>query len=119
MPMVQDVIQRLQGYQPDEHIAVAIWCEEDVILLAQQEMIGRSAEKMHKLYSIRLTPTRTVSWASTGTLYAVASNCIRLNGPQPEEKRDFALRRGLVTRTRLEWNSYRKGGSSISQGGEN
>jgi len=38
MPMVQDVIQRLQGYQPDEHIAVAIWCEEDVILLAQQEM---------------------------------------------------------------------------------
>jgi hypothetical protein len=39
MPKVQEVIERLKSlYQPDEHIAVAIWCEDDVI----QQADGRN-----------------------------------------------------------------------------
>lgn len=36
MPTVASVQERLNGYQPDEHIAVAIWCEEDVIGRAKE-----------------------------------------------------------------------------------
>lgn len=37
MPLVKDVIEKLNtDYQPDEHIAVAIWCEEDVIGRARE-----------------------------------------------------------------------------------
>lgn len=37
MPVVADVIEKLNtNYQPDEHIAVAIWCEDDVIGLARE-----------------------------------------------------------------------------------
>lgn len=43
MPTVSDVIVKLnENYQPDEHIAVAIWCEDDVI--------GRARER-HKVVS--------------------------------------------------------------------
>jgi hypothetical protein len=39
MPIVSDVIKRLnEQYKPDEHIATAIWCEEDVIGFALDEM---------------------------------------------------------------------------------
>jgi len=37
VPLVRDVIEKLNtNYQPDEHIAVAIWCEDDVIGLARE-----------------------------------------------------------------------------------
>ena len=36
MPTVSNVIEHLKGYQPDEHIATAIWCEEDVLGRAQE-----------------------------------------------------------------------------------
>lgn len=36
MPKVSEVIEHLKGYQPDEHIACAIWCEEDVIGRAKE-----------------------------------------------------------------------------------
>ena len=36
MPKVSNVIEHLKGYQPDEHIATAIWCEDDVIGRAQE-----------------------------------------------------------------------------------
>ena len=37
MPTVKDTIDRLQrSYKPDEHIAVAIWCESDVIDRAEK-----------------------------------------------------------------------------------
>jgi hypothetical protein len=39
MPIVSDVIKRLnEQYKPDEYIATAIWCEEDVIGFALNEM---------------------------------------------------------------------------------
>jgi len=37
MPIVSQVIERLGSqYKPDEHIAVAIWCEEDVFGRAEE-----------------------------------------------------------------------------------
>ena len=37
MPRVSDVVAKLNSeYQPDEHIAVAIWCEDDVIRRARE-----------------------------------------------------------------------------------
>jgi hypothetical protein len=41
MPTVANVIEHLQGYKPDEHIATAIWCEEDVL--------GRAKERGKKI----------------------------------------------------------------------
>lgn len=39
MPIVRDVIKKLNDqYNPNEHIATAIWCEEDVIGFAKHEM---------------------------------------------------------------------------------
>jgi hypothetical protein len=37
MPAVKDVIEHLKGYKPDEHIATAIWCEEDVLGRAKEQ----------------------------------------------------------------------------------
>jgi len=40
MPTVKEVIEhRLNGYKPNEHIAVAIWGEEDVIGRAEERGI--------------------------------------------------------------------------------
>jgi hypothetical protein len=39
MPTVASVIEHLQGYKPDEHIATAIWCEEDVLGRAEERGI--------------------------------------------------------------------------------
>lgn len=36
MPTVASVIEHLKGYKPDEHIATAIWCEEDVLGRAKE-----------------------------------------------------------------------------------
>jgi hypothetical protein len=36
MPTVANVIEHLQGYKPTEHIATAIWCEEDVLGRAKE-----------------------------------------------------------------------------------
>jgi hypothetical protein len=36
MPTVASVIEHLKGYKPDEHIATAIWCEEDVLGRAEE-----------------------------------------------------------------------------------
>ena len=42
MPIVRDVVKRLnEQYPPDAHIATAIWCEEDVIGFALNEMGGK------------------------------------------------------------------------------
>lgn len=41
MPKVKDVIEHLKGYDPESHIATAIWCEEDVIEYAKNEMDGQ------------------------------------------------------------------------------
>ncbi len=40
MPTVREVIEHLQGLDPDSHIATAIWTEEDVIGYAENEMDG-------------------------------------------------------------------------------
>jgi len=37
MPTVANVIEHLQGYNPDEHIATAIWCEADVMGRAEEQ----------------------------------------------------------------------------------
>ena len=36
MPTAASVIEHLQGYKPDEHIATAIWCEADVLGRAKE-----------------------------------------------------------------------------------
>jgi len=36
MPTVASVIEHLKGYKPEEHIATAIWCEEDVLGRAKE-----------------------------------------------------------------------------------
>lgn len=36
MSIVASTIEHLQGYKPDEHIAVAIWCEADVLGRAKE-----------------------------------------------------------------------------------
>ena len=36
MPTVASVIEHLQGYKPDEHIATAIWSESDVLGRAKE-----------------------------------------------------------------------------------
>jgi hypothetical protein len=36
MPTVASVIEHLKGYKPDEHIATAIWSEEDVLGRAKE-----------------------------------------------------------------------------------
>lgn len=40
MPKVKDVIDHLRELDPDSHIASPIWCEEDVIGYAKNEMEG-------------------------------------------------------------------------------
>jgi len=37
MPTVANVIEHLKGYKPDEHIATAIWTEEDVLGRAKDQ----------------------------------------------------------------------------------
>ena len=36
MPTVASVIEHLKGYNPNEHIATAIWCEDDVLGRAKE-----------------------------------------------------------------------------------
>ena len=36
MSTVASLIEHLQGYKPDEHIAAPIWCEEDVLGRAKE-----------------------------------------------------------------------------------
>ena len=43
MPTVQDTIAKLHGYKLGEHIAVAIWCEDDVIERARER--GKTVTK--------------------------------------------------------------------------
>ena len=46
MPMVKDVVDNLNRlYQPDEHIAVAIWCEDDVIGRANERNMSITIEE--------------------------------------------------------------------------
>jgi len=45
MPEAREVIKRLEGYKPDEHIAVAIWCEQDVIEQAEHRGIKLTQEE--------------------------------------------------------------------------
>lgn len=52
MPQVKDVIDRLNRlYQPDEHIAVAIWCEDDVIERAQERNMTVTREEAREILS--------------------------------------------------------------------
>lgn len=45
MAKVQEVIGRLDGYKPDDVIAVAIWCVEDVLDRARELGIKLSKEQ--------------------------------------------------------------------------
>jgi len=50
MPTVSQVIQRLNSqYQPDEHIAVAIWCEEDVFGRAEERGMAITTEQAQSI----------------------------------------------------------------------
>jgi len=49
MPTVSSVIEHLKGYQPDEHIAVAIWCEEDVFGRAEERDMTITKEQAQSI----------------------------------------------------------------------
>jgi hypothetical protein len=49
MPTVASVIEHLQGYKPDEHIATAIWCEEDVLGRAKEMGIKITRKKVQEI----------------------------------------------------------------------
>ena len=50
MPAVKDVIDRLhRHYQPDEHIAVGIWCEEDVLDRADAKNMKVTIEEAREI----------------------------------------------------------------------
>lgn len=50
MPAVKEVIDRLNRlYKPDEHIAVAIWCEDDVIGRADEGNMSITLEEARQI----------------------------------------------------------------------
>jgi hypothetical protein len=48
MPTVREVIKHLKSYKPDEHIATAIWCEEDVLGRAKERHIPITRQDGYK-----------------------------------------------------------------------
>lgn len=65
MPKVSDVIEHLKGYQPDEHIATAIWCEEDVIGRAQERGLSVTREQAQNILDTidhKQDCTQGISW---------------------------------------------------------
>ena len=66
MPTVSDVInKRLNGYNPDDHIAVAIWCEEDVIGRARErgkEVTREQAQNILDTIDHKQDCTQGISW---------------------------------------------------------
>jgi hypothetical protein len=49
MPTVREVIKHLKSYKPDEHIATAIWCEEDVLGRAKERHIPITREQAQEI----------------------------------------------------------------------
>ena len=49
MPTVSSVIEHLQGYKPEEHIATAIWCEADVIGRAEERGMTITREQTQSI----------------------------------------------------------------------
>jgi len=50
MPIVAEVIRKLsERYQPNEHIATAIWCEEDVIGRAEERGMSITKEQAQSI----------------------------------------------------------------------
>jgi hypothetical protein len=49
MPTVANVLRHLQGYQSEEHIACAIWCEEDVLGRAEERGIKITREQVQNI----------------------------------------------------------------------
>jgi len=45
MPTVTEAKKRFRGMSPDEHIAIAIWCEDDVLEEAKLKGIKCSREQ--------------------------------------------------------------------------
>ena len=65
MPKVSNVIEHLNGYQPDEHIATAIWCEEDVIGRARErgkEVTREQAQEILDRIDSKWDATIGISW---------------------------------------------------------
>ena len=48
MPAVSKVIERF-GWLKDQHVAVAIWCEDDVLELAMEEGIKCSRKRAREI----------------------------------------------------------------------
>ena len=48
MPTIQEVIERLR-YSEKQHVAVAIWCEDDVLELAKEEGIKCSRKRAREI----------------------------------------------------------------------
>lgn len=66
MPKVSDVIRHLtDNYQSDEHIATAIWCEEDVIGRARERgkfVTQEQAQNILDTIDRKQDCTQGISW---------------------------------------------------------
>jgi len=49
MSTVKEVIERLQGYDPDAHIATSLWMAEDVLYTAEDIEIELSEEEANEI----------------------------------------------------------------------
>lgn len=65
MPKVANVIEHLRSYDPDDHIATAIWCEEDVIGRARErgkEVTKEQAQRILDRIDSKWDATIGISW---------------------------------------------------------
>ena len=66
MPTVANVIEHLKTYDPNDHIATAIWCEEDVIGRARErgkEVTKEQAQRILDRIDSKWDATIGISWA--------------------------------------------------------
>jgi len=70
MPAVSHYIAKLQHYRPEEHIVVAIWCEEDIINRAKErgkEVTIGQARDILDLLDQKQDPLIGISWDTLDT----------------------------------------------------
>jgi hypothetical protein len=77
MPAVSEVIERF-GWLKNQHVAVAIWCEDDVLELAMEEGIKCSRKRAREIID-EIDHKQMLLWASHGTpLASIWMNMFRV-----------------------------------------
>lgn len=65
MPTVRKVVEELQRYNQEEHVAVAVWSEDDVIHRAEEINVKISREKAQEIIDRidrKQTATLGITW---------------------------------------------------------